>query len=154
MTNDDGGAVDDDTASPHAHPAKQRRSKKPESASKVAAAPKRRAKKSTPLPASMDDLANETMKGIVLQRLKSVKSMSVQDLKTYLISQKGDVGKDNARLNTDWTKTSSSIRLKHVEGFPTVCCFTFKNGTWNSRMAAAYVSSWLMVSLNDFPVLR
>ena len=154
-TKTDGDAVDDDDgASPDAHPAKRPRSKKPKVAPKDAAAPKRRARKSTPLPASVDDLADETMKGIVLQRLKSVKSMNVEDLKAYLISKKGDVGQDNARLNTDWSKTSSSIRLKHVEGFPTICSFTFKTGTWNSRMAAAYISSWLMVSLHQFPILR
>jgi hypothetical protein len=85
------------------------------------------------------------VKGVVLKALKESKSLTVEDLKTYLNSNKDSMKSQKAALNTYWSKTSSAVRMLQEPGKPESSRFSFKTGTWNTRMCAAFMCSSLMV---------
>ena len=118
---------------------------------KAKAKPKRKAKKQEidESPEQMQSLLDDSMKGIILQVLKAVKVMPVDELKTYL-KDNHSCQKGIASLNTYWTQTAAAVRLLCVPGNPDCVRFSFKGKSWNARMSAAYMcsviaASWLIL---------
>ena len=117
------------------------------------AQPKRRAKKSrkqreaeeAALVDSMD-MEDEVMKGVVLQVLREVKTMTVDELKEHLSSKKDTLPGKNATLNVYWSRTNSRCKYLLDPATPDTANFYFTSGTWNTKMAAAFICSWLMVT--------
>ena len=127
--------------------AKRRRPAAKPDAAVETPAPKAKARgsrKKAPQVAGVEALMDDAMKGIVMQTLKNVKSMTAEHLKEYLKDKKGDLTMEKSHMNTDWTKASSGVRLK-AKGNPQITTFSFKTGSWNTRMASAFMASYLMV---------
>lgn len=94
----------------------------------------------------VDVMYDKVMVGVITQTLKEVKSMTVDELKDYLCNKKLDLPNDKCELNVYWTQTASAVRFKLIPSKPDSSRFSYKIGTWNTRMAAAFISSYLMVA--------
>lgn len=136
---------------------KRRRSKGPqaeadpkaEAVPKEEAVPKKKAKTSKKGKSTFTNAAameDPTMKGVILQMIKEVKDLDYQEAKSRLSQEKEELEGKHANLNVYWSKGFSSVRLLLDPAKPDVCCFNYKQGNWNVRMAAAFTSSWLMVT--------
>ena len=93
----------------------------------------------------VDGMLDKVMVGVITQTLKEVKGMTVQELKDHLSNKKLDLPNDKCELNVYWTQTASAVRFKLLTR-PDSSRFSYKIGTWNTRMAAAFISSYLMVA--------
>ena len=117
------------------------------------AQPKRRARKSRQqreaeeaVLASRMNMEDDVMKGVVLQVLREVKTMTVDELKDHLSSKKDSLAGKNSTLNVYWSRTNSRCKYLLDPATPDTANFYFTSGTWNTRMAAAFIGSWLMVT--------
>ena len=92
----------------------------------------------------VEALQDDVMKGVFLQRLKEVKTMTFDDLKGHLTTKKTNMANQKAQLNVYWTRTTAAVRLMLDKDYrPDVFSFSFKNGTWNARMCTAFVCAML-----------
>ena len=121
------------------------------------AQPKRRAKKSRQQReaeeadlATRMNLEDDMMKAVVLQVLREVKTMTVDELKEHLSTKKESLPGKHAVLNVYWSRTNSRCRYLLDPATPDTANFYFNSGTWNTRMAAAFIGSWLMVTQRCF----
>ena len=96
-------------------------------------------------PAVMN-MEDDVMKGVVLQVLREVKTMTVDELKDHLSSKKDSLAGKNSTLNVYWSRTNSRCKYLLDPATPDTANFYFTSGTWNTRMAAAFIGSWLMVT--------
>lgn len=107
---------------------------------------KKRARRSVvaPQPENMESLRDPAMKGIIAQYIKEVKNMTYDDMKEHLESKKKGMDTTYARQNVYWhsCRSACSMLLNRKKPFDAYS-FAFKNGTWNSRMAAAFACTWL-----------
>ena len=117
------------------------------------AQPKRRARKSRQqreaeeaVLASRMNMEDDVMKGVVLQVLREVKTMTVDELKDHLSSKKDSLAGKNSTLNVYWSRTNSRCKYLLDPATPDTANFYFTSGTWNTRLAAAFIGSWLMVT--------
>ncbi|CAL1168005.1 unnamed protein product [Cladocopium goreaui] len=120
------------------------------------AQPKRRARKSRQqreaeeaVLASRMNMEDDVMKGVVLQVLREVKTMTVDELKDHLSSKKDSLAGKNSTLNVYWSRTNSRCKYLLDPATPDTANFYFTSGTWNTRMAAAFIGSWLMACWMD-----
>lgn len=96
-------------------------------------------------PAEGKNLGDDVMKGLFIQVLKDTKTMVIEDMKKYLAGRKPTLSSGNVGLNVYWTKAASACRLLCVgTPSPDAAYFSFKQGTWNMRMASAFMASVLM----------
>lgn len=93
---------------------------------------------------NMESLRDDAMKGIIMQCIKEVKNMTYDDLKEHLEAKRKGMVTTYARPNVYWhsCRSACSMLLNRKKPFDAYG-FAFKNGTWNSRMAAAFACSWL-----------
>lgn len=93
------------------------------------------------------DLADPMMQGIIIQKLRDVENMSMDDCKAHLVAKKAEMKDKHGNLNIYWSKTCSSVRHLLLPKSPDIACFSTKQGkTWNTRMTAAFMGSWLLVT--------
>ena len=131
---------------------KRKAAAKPKKEAKAKAQPKRRPRKSTLVEDqdNVEALHDETMKGVFLQSFKEVKTMTHDDMKELLVAKKESMHNKLCRLNIYWHTGRGAVTslLDPKKPFDVVS-FSFKTGTWNSRMAGAFTCAWLAAtSLN------
>ena len=99
-----------------------------------------------PLETDTGDLVDDRMKGIFLQVLKEVAKMPYDDMKEHLMSKKVQMENKVCRLNIYWTKCAAAVSLLTEESPFDVVGFSFRTGSFNTRMCAAFTCAWLGVT--------
>lgn len=109
--------------------------------------PKKKSRRSSKLPDHAEVESDEVMLGVFMQVFKESSALPFDEFKSYLNKKKPALSSGNVALNVYWTKGTSAVRLMSVgPPYPDAAYFFFKNGSWNSRMAAAFMASVLMVT--------
>ena len=67
-------------------------------------------------------------------------------MKDHLISKKVQMENKVCRLNVYWTKCAAAVSLLTEESPFDVVGFSFRTGSFNTRMCAAYMCAWLGVT--------
>lgn len=121
----------------------------PKAKAKAKAEGKKRARRSNkPIEEleNVESMRDDVMKGVVLQVLKEVENLPYDGLQKKLNAKKDSSGHANinCRYNIYWTRCSGAVTLT-IDGppYPDAGSFCFKTGSWNTRMAAAYMCVYL-----------
>eukprot|EP00438_Fugacium_kawagutii_P025493 Skav224830 [mRNA] locus=scaffold3408:133009:136580:- [translate_table: standard] len=94
-----------------------------------------------------ENLEDDLLRGIMVQRLKPVGVLTFDDLKSHLLTNDSDKH-DCALLSIYWSRKACGVKWTGDASYPQVAYFSFKNPkiAYNELMTVAYVAGVLLVS--------
>ena len=141
--------------SPMAKNMAQKSSPKAKAKAKGKARAKGKAQKQDPLAHLLYE--DSVMGGVFRQAFRTAEGLPFDDLKTHLVGKKQAFNK--CMLNCYWSRACCGVKSIMEPSTPEVAYFAYKGGSFNARLAAAYMSALLMafrpffcdvtLSLND-----
>ena len=86
------------------------------------------------------------MKGIITSHVKACESLPFDTLQTYCREKIHPYKYKTCRLNPYFSQAASGVKYGGDPREPEVVYYSFKNGTFNHRVAACYIASALTAS--------